>query len=162
MPAELFPRASFLERLFDPFGGKRIRRLEEQVQRLDVDLTGLHERVSGLNADLAGLKETMARAGGFESFAPRSGKTVTDLVAGLRDEAAGLFALPEMRPEAAGPRVVVEGLDVEIRGDLDLTDGVGLRAYSADKASAQAASTIRFTLRPEVRIATPTDEDDQI
>lgn len=126
----------------------RVTRLEQGIERLGVEVEQLRQDVSAI----AGVERgEPVRPGPVR---PGPAMSVPDLVGGLRREAADLFAAigPE---EADGPGLVVEELDIEIRGDLDLDDGVGLRAYAADRASPQAASTIRFKLRPEVRIVAP-------
>jgi hypothetical protein len=151
--------ADTVMRWWNPFswfsGSDRVTRLERRVERLDGEVERLRREVSVL----AGLEA--APGAGPGPARPGPAMSVPDLVGGLRREAADLFSIRRAGPEDdAGPALVVEELDIEIRGDLDLDQGVGLRAYAADRASPQAASTIRFKLRPEVRIVAPPAEDE--
>lgn len=119
--------------------------------------SALTEGQSSLRSDLAQLERGMAElARSPPAPEPGPARGMVDLVADLRGEVAQLFQAPTKG--ATGDGVVVEGLDVEIRGDLALGEGVGIRPYAPGKAGPEAASTIRFTLRPEVRIVPPPQE----
>lgn len=81
-------------------------------------------------------------------------RPIVSMVDEIREEAAKLF----VRQAAGGSDLVVESLDVELRGDLVLDEQVGIRSFLPGRAGPEAASTIRFSLRPALRIMTPDEK----
>lgn len=126
--------------------GSDLRLAQVQLAQSVTDIASLHKTV-------ADLQDRLKAAGG-----PSASRAIHDLVGDLRADAANLFAKPFRAADSpTAPGVVIDGLEFEIRGGLVIGDKVGLRSFAADQPDPAAASIVRFSLRPEMRIEVPDD-----
>lgn len=126
-------------------------KLRSELQRANAQLAKGVSEIATLQQTIADLQDKLKASG-----EAKSARAIADLVQDLRADAANLFAAPFRSEESSGvPGVVVDGLDFEIRGALDIGDKVGLRAVSASQAGPDTVSIVRFSLRPEMRIREP-------
>jgi hypothetical protein len=127
-----------------------------QAAKLESDLKLATARLAESTTRISELDKIVADLRGRTAT---SSRPITDLVNELHADAATLFAKPIRPPDAPhAAGVVVDALEFEIRGDLAIGDKVGLRTFSPDRAGPEAASVVRFSLKPEMRIEVP-DED---
>lgn len=127
-----------------------------QAAKLESDLQLATARLTESVARIATLEKTVADLRGSAATGARP---ITDLVRELHADASTLFAKPIRSPEAPqAPGVIVDGLEFEIRGDLAIGDKIGLRTFAPDRAGPEAASVVRFSLKPEMRVEVPDEE----
>lgn len=139
--------------------------LERQIRALEHALHEMHARPGEPEPAESGEAKTDTQGGGREGgsgFVPRQ---IVRLVEELRRDAEPLLS---RQPAAAtgassGPRVAVGGLDIELRGVFSVEDGkAAISTFPPGSASPEAASTIRFTLRPEQRIEIAEDDRSEV
>jgi hypothetical protein len=135
---------------------KQVQDLTARCDQLAKAHDALQRQHQTLGAGLADARLgilNMSGAAAQPTPKPGSGRPIVDLVSQLRADTQSLFA--QSIATSGRPGVVVEGLDVEIRGDLDLGDKVGIRTFAPGQSGPAAASVIRFSLKPELRIEVP-------
>lgn len=132
----------------------QITKLESELRLARAQQAQSASEVASLHSTVADLQNRLKASGEAGGSKP-----IVDLVDELRADVAGLFTVPfraSDQPEAPG--VVIDGLDFEIRGGLTLGQKVGLSSFAADQHDPAAASVVRFSIRPEMRVRVP-DED---
>jgi hypothetical protein len=127
-----------------------------QIARLESDLKLATTRLAECATRLAELDKVIAD---LRSSTASGSRPITALISELHADAAALFAKPIRPPEAPhASGVVIDALEFEIRGDLAIGDKIGLRTFSPDRTGPEAASVVRFALKPEMRIEVPDEE----
>lgn len=128
-------------------------KLESELRLAQAQLNQSGSEIASLQKTIADLQDRLKAA-----TSAAASKTIADMVGELRADAAQLFAKPFRAAESpTKPGVVIDGLDFEIRGGLVIGDKIGLRAFAADNLDPAAASILRFSLRPEMRVEVPED-----
>lgn len=137
----------------------RLRATETERARLAEQLAARDQRIQELEATVAALSDETHRLKGQlgQRTEARPRMSVEELADHLRRAASTANAGAAARAEAneAAP-FVVERIEAEIKGAIDLEDGV--RLAQLDQTDAASASTLRVTLRPMVRRRVVEDE----
>jgi hypothetical protein len=73
---------------------------------------------------------------------------VDQLVVAFRDQVAQMNKAVLSEPRPDHQPVMVEQMDVELKGGLDVSSGLQFVQLRPEQLSAASVSTVRFTLRP--------------
>lgn len=137
---------------------KRLQEQTMQAVKLGTDLRVAQAQLAQNIGEIAALQKAIGdlqdrlKAAGAQ---PAS-KPVADLVSELRADTADLLGKPfRAADNPAAPGVVIDGLEFEIRGSLVIGDKIGLRTFAADQSDPAAASVMRFSIKPEMRVEVP-------
>lgn len=118
---------------------------EGRVRLLNDQLNLAADRLVNLQAELEQAKAKLA-AGGRPKIA------VGDMLAELGKQLMDVNAAKPTSDQPFAGAFVVERLDVELKGGIDLDSGIGLVPPRGDDLKPENSSTIRFSIRPAVQI----------
>jgi chromosome segregation ATPase len=129
-----------------------------ELGKLRQDLAAANDNMAGVKRELEFAKARIADLLGKIEPAnvPRPKMKVDQLVNGLRTQIESLNA-EAIRKKVDGS-MLVEGCEVEIKGGLDVSDGVQLVTLAESVLGANTVSTLRFVLRPAPAVRIADDE----
>jgi hypothetical protein len=118
---------------------------ESRVKLLNDQLSLSADRLASLQSQLDEARSKLNAAG-----KPKIG--VSNMLAALGEQ---LISVNKATPTADQPfagKFVVERLEVELKGGFDLSEGIGVVPPTGDDLTPENASTIRFSIRPNVEL----------
>lgn len=130
---------------------KRVAALQETVRQREVEIVARRNEAAQANAQVKTLNERVAELvrtsqtlqDQLDKATQRRPKVkVQDLFSQFRQH---LVDVNQQPPAKGQPRVVVEGLEVEVKGGLDVSAGIAIVPAAV---TPETVSTVRFTLRP--------------
>ena len=127
---------------------REVTRLEAENAKAATDLTAARADLTAARAEVESAKARIADLlGKIEpGNVPRPKIKVDQLVNGLRTQIEGINA--EIIKARVGGAMLVDGCEVEIKGGLDVSDGIQLVTLAESALGADTVSTLRFALRP--------------
>ncbi len=125
-----------------------INEKDVKVSQLESELKVLIQKNLELAAALDKAKNVMP-AMKFEELARQ-----------LRGELETLNSEPQQKLPVGTSRVMVEQVEVEIKGGIDFKDGINLTQLRPQEITSENISTIRFALRPATSITIVEETED--
>ena len=120
---------------------------EARLKRIEADRDATAQRFQGEIAKLSEANvDLQNRLNDAISTAPKI--KVDQLVVAFRDQVAQMNKAVLSEPRADHQPVMVEQMDVELKGGLDVSSGLQFVQLRPEQLSAASVSTVRFTLRP--------------
>ncbi|MGR0482080.1 MAG: hypothetical protein ACTFAL_11935 [Candidatus Electronema sp. V4] len=138
---------------------REIVRLEAEHDKIRQDLAVANTNAVGISRELEFAKARITEllnqieAG---TVVRRKMMKVDQLVSGFRTQIESLNA--EAIRKQVGGSMLIENCEVEIKGGLDITDGIQLITLAESALGANTVSTLRFSLRPAPVVHIADDE----
>jgi septal ring factor EnvC (AmiA/AmiB activator) len=120
---------------------------EARLKQIEADRDATAQRFQGEIAKLAELNvDLQNRLNDAINTAPKI--KVDQLVVAFRDQVAQMNKAVLSEPRPDHQPVMVEQMEVELKGGLDVSSGLQFVQLRPEQLSAASVSTVRFTLRP--------------
>ena len=143
-----------------------IQRLGESHAELSRQLGAATQAVVGRDAELGGLRKELAAqaersqrlAAELEQIKTQTARIgIQDLVGQVKQ---GVDRINSEVIAKKTPGMLVEGVEVEVRGGIDVKDGLQITQLPASALAEHSVSLLKFTLRPSSPLKI-VDEDDE-